>query len=711
MKFVAAEKSPHFHTSVLNCALAFSLFFAEAHAYAQPIPADANEELTEIIISSAPFRTPVEDVPASARVLDSGEIQQRSLSTFQQVIGSVPGLQWAGGTAVPRFFQIRGIGELEQYQGAPNPSVGMIIDDIDYSGIGAIVPLFDIHQVEILKGPQGIRYGSSALAGVINMQSTEPSAEDSGIISFQSGNDALQSGSFAVGGAIPGSGDRAQLRITSSHSHQDGFRDNLFLGRSDTNERDLHTSRARLRLLPTDALTINATVLAVDNNSGFDAFSIDNSLHTQSDKPGADQLESRAGALNVSYALNPSLTLKSITSFARTNIDYSYDGDWGNNNFWAPYTPYDYFSATDRTRRTLTQELRLTNQLNNYQHDRDWRQSGGIFLQKLDESTAIADSADSSVYNTIQSDYRAHTAALYSDIGMPLGNGRSIEAGARFEQRTMRYRDDRPSSFDPDNSMWAGQLALKQDISDKVQSYLQFSRGFKGGGFNPGTRVPSERRMYDPESLWNMELGLKGNAFAHALTFDSALFHALRRNAQLKFAFQDNPSDPLSFTYLTDSVARGESTGLESNVRWKAFERVTLFANGMAMESNYTAAPNEVSNLIGRSYSHAPNWQYAVGAHYQLTDSFFLQSDLSRQASFYFDDSHNQKSTPYSLLNLSAGIRRSNWSWSIWAKNVLDENYPVRGFYFGNEPPDFPNKKYVQRGDPTFFGTTLSFYF
>lgn len=667
--------------------------------------------ITEILINGSTFQQPLQDLAGSARVISQKELKDRALSSFSQTIGAIPGLQWAGGTALPRFFQIRGIGELEQYQGAPNPSVGVIIDDIDYSGLGMIVPLFDVEQIEVLKGPQGIRYGSSALAGVINLQSNPATSLTSGMVEIRAGNDDLHSGSFAVGGAVPGTNDKLQLRIASSHTHQDGFRDNQFLNRDDTNERDLHMTRLKLHADPSDTVGIDLAGLLVDNNNGFDAFSIDNSLKTQSDKPGADQLESRAGSLAVQWKADTDLTLKSISSYSRTNIDYSYDGDWGNNPFWEPYAPYDYFSATDRTRSTASQEFRLTHQAHQFVHDQDWKESVGLFFQRLNEQGTIEDSADEQIYNSIDSDYRARTGALFGEFGIPLGHGRSLEIGGRIEQRHMRYRDDRPSSFTPENTMWASHLALKQDITSQFQSYVQLSRGFKGGGFNPGTRVPTERRIYDPESQWNMEIGLKGSALSKRLNFDAAVFHALRRNAQLKFAFQDDPSDPLSFTYLTESTARGRSTGLESSLQFRVTPRWSLFSNGMIMESAYTAVPVEVSSLAGRSYSHAPNWQYSAGTIYNITESIFLQSDMSRQGAFYFDDSHNQKSTPFSLLNLSAGVRYASWSWTVWWKNVMDENYPVRGFFFGNEPPDFSARKYVQRGDPSFFGTTLTYSF
>jgi len=76
----------------------------------------------------------------------------------------VPNLNWSGDGNRARYFQIRGVGELEQYQGAPNPSIGFLIDDIDFSGIGTVATLFDIQSVEVLRGSQGSRYGASAIA-------------------------------------------------------------------------------------------------------------------------------------------------------------------------------------------------------------------------------------------------------------------------------------------------------------------------------------------------------------------------------------------------------------------------------------------------------------------------------------------------------------------------------------------------------------------
>ena len=101
----------------------------------------------------------------------------------------IPNLNWSGDGHRARYFQIRGIGELEQYEGAPNPSVGFLIDDIDFSGIGTVATVFDMESVEVLRGPQGSRYGANALAGLVYMRSTAPSAERDGRLQLTVGDD------------------------------------------------------------------------------------------------------------------------------------------------------------------------------------------------------------------------------------------------------------------------------------------------------------------------------------------------------------------------------------------------------------------------------------------------------------------------------------------------------------------------------------------
>ena len=113
--------------------------------------------MIEEIVVTADFRgRSIAELPLSVSVIDEDFIREASVQHFEELVFTVPNLNWSGDGHRARYFQIRGVGELEQYQGAPNPSVGFLVDDIDFSGIGTVATLFDVGSVEVLRGSQEI---------------------------------------------------------------------------------------------------------------------------------------------------------------------------------------------------------------------------------------------------------------------------------------------------------------------------------------------------------------------------------------------------------------------------------------------------------------------------------------------------------------------------------------------------------------------------
>ncbi len=205
----------------------------------------AQETLEEIVVTADFRERSVAEVPLSITVLDRATIEQAAVQHFEELIYAIPNVNWSGDGNRARYFQIRGVGELEQYQGAPNPSVGFLIDDIDFSGIGTVATLFDIQQIEVLRGPQGSRYGANALAGLVFVQSVDPSDEWSGIVRLTAGQDAAVAGGVAFGGPLS-EGSTLRYRLSAQRYQSDGFRNNTYLGRSDTNGRQESTIRGKL---------------------------------------------------------------------------------------------------------------------------------------------------------------------------------------------------------------------------------------------------------------------------------------------------------------------------------------------------------------------------------------------------------------------------------------------------------------------------------
>ena len=129
------------------------------------------------------------------------------------------------------------------------------------------------------------------------------------------------------------------------------------------------------------------------------------------------------------------------------------------------------------------------------------------------------------------------------------------------------------------------------------------------------------------------------------------------------------------------------------------------------MQSRYLDYQLEDRNLDGRAWAHAPDWKAAVTGIWRHPTGWMARLDLSGEDGFYFDTSHDQRAGVRFLTNLRVGFEAEQWSVYVWTSNLFDERYPVRGFYFGDEPPDFPSKLYLRWGDPRQLGFTARYQF
>ena len=165
-------------------------------------------------------------------VLNEIALQDRGASHFEDVILQLPNVNFSGEGSRPRHLQIRGMGSRDEYVGAPNPSVGFVIDDIDFSGIGMAASLFDVNQVEVLRGPQSSRFGANAFAGLINIRSNEPTQDRESLIELTAGQDDLTEVGLMTSGSFSDDDDSALYRFSMFKHDSDGFRKNNFLGKS-----------------------------------------------------------------------------------------------------------------------------------------------------------------------------------------------------------------------------------------------------------------------------------------------------------------------------------------------------------------------------------------------------------------------------------------------------------------------------------------------
>jgi outer membrane receptor protein involved in Fe transport len=697
--------------------------------------ARADDTLDEVVITASRAPTSAVDLPQSVTLLDEATLHDAGVQHLEDVLGLIPDLNWAAGTSRPRFFQLRGIGEVEQYQGAPNPSVGFLIDDIDFSGVGMPATLFDVKQIEVLRGPQGTSYGANALAGLISTRTVDPGTQFELNAELTGGTYDTRAAGLAVGDGIDDG--RGGWRLVAQQYRGDGFRHDAFYGFNATNGYNEGTYRGKLRWQFSDALQADLTLMHVDINNGYDAWSLDNTFTTYSNQPGRDAQLSNGLALRLIASLGSLGELRSVTSVADSRITYSFDGDWGNDALWTALTagnpgclpssacaPYDYFQSDDRRRRTLAQDVRLTGAPSAALFN-TVRWLLGMHLLRLtegDQQTFIWNAYDVGAGSSdLSSEYGATNVALYGSLDTDVGTRSTLTLGLRLERRVANYADDADASTpfpSQTNDMFGGNLSWTHKLDDARHLYVTLARGYKGGGFNIGSGVLSEQRSFGPESLWSIETGLKSDVANGPLAWDADLFYMRRQNMQVYLSEQLQPDNPLDYVFFTQNASAGENYGFETQANYQLNQRWQLGGSASLLRTRYVGvsdsfgqllAANGSANIDGRAQPFAPGYEVAISLEYRDPSGWFARIDGHALDSFYYYTSDAQTSKAYHLENVRAGYARDGWTASIWMRNLFNERYAQQGFSFGVVPPDFATQSFLQQGDPRQIGLTVQY--
>ncbi|MFT5519783.1 MAG: iron complex outermembrane receptor protein [Enterobacterales bacterium] len=672
-------------------------------------------EQENIVTVTAEYReAKITDTAFSVSVLADDVIKDAGEQHLEELLNLIPNINWAGGTSRPRYFQIRGVGERSQYEGAPNPSVGIMIDDIDFSGIGMVATLFDTQQIEVLRGPQSSRYGANALAGLINIKTNDPKIDNQLSTQFLLAEDNNWSSAMSLTGAL--NEDESVTGLFSLQQFQaDGFRHNSFFNVDDTNERDEFTSRGKIHWQITDNLKLATTAILIDLNNGYDSWAIDNSLTTLSDKPGRDSQRSVAGSARFTLDM-PSLQFISISTFADSDIEHSFDGDWGNDDSWGVNGPYDFTSDTARDRATWSQEFRLlsnddaaNNQSSASQKSIDWLV--GLYILDLEEDNDIVELFNGFLYRDLGSTYNATNSAVFGELTQHFSSHTDLTVGLRFERRDADYSDSSGLNFSPTDNMIGGNITLRHYLDSGIMTWTSISRGYKAGGFNLSLSVPEAFREYDPEFLINYEAGLKGRFLDQKLLLSASLFYMDRKDMQISTSDQIDPTDPLTFIFLVDNAASGYNKGLETDVQYQLTDDWKIDASLGILSTTVQSLEGVDQTIVGRAQAHAPSYNFSLATEYRNQQGWFGRLSIDGKDDFYYSNSHQQKSTAYQLINIKLGYEAEQWSVYLWGKNIADEKYFVRGFFFANEPPNWEDKLYTNQGNPRQFGVTARFIF
>ena len=683
-----------------------------------------NHDLPAMVVS-ADFRPAIAlETPISLTTIDSDTIDSRGAQHIEDVLNLAPNVNFSAGASRGQFFQIRGIGERSQFSSPLNPSVGLIIDGIDFSRTGGAATLFDIEQVEVLRGPQGTRFGTNALAGVINLQSKQPTEEldihaEMGIAEYDT-----RSLGLAVGGTLV---ENSLLGRVSIHSHRsDGYMDNDFLNRSNTQDRDELTARSQLKWLVNNNLTVDLNLFHHNIDNGYDAFTLDNSRNSLSDNPGQDKQHTNAVALKTDWRANNAIQIQTASSYMKSDIVYSYDADWNsefaNNAFFQTlsalqqancldsnydndaFCPYNATEEFKRERENYSFEIKaLSNEDGKLFDGRTaWVVGTNFFIQ--DEDLNL-----NSDFGNLDNKYETENVSLFGQLDTQITQKLTLIIGLRVENFRADYKDSNGIDIKTSEVLFGGKLGLNYQVNTDHLLYTSLSRGFKSGGINNNDNLPVSALEFDTEYMWTLETGLKSLWLDGDLISSVNLFYSSRRNAQVKSSIVVGIGE---FEDSITNAAKGTNYGLEAELDWAATDKMRLFAALGLLHASFDEFDNpdpSAIDLDDRRMAHAPSYTFNIGSEIYLSPSLTFKANIEGKDEFYFSNSHNEKSGSYALTNASLEYRTGDWKVTLWGRNLFDKDFATRGFSFGNDPrTNYATDRYIQYGDPRVIGLSVA---
>ena len=700
-----------------------------------------NINTEEIIIEGSMLEKSLKEMNNSLVVLQSEDIDMGGYQHFEDAIKQIPNLNSSGGTSRSRYFQIRGVGELSQFsgEGPPHFYIGYIVDDIDFSGLGMAGLLNDIKQIEVFKGPQSSIYGPNAMAGLINISSNDPTPHKEGGFSLLAGDDHhLGISSYY---SFPLS-NNILVRFALFKNQSDGFRKNKYLNRTNTNNKDENMFRYKMFYTPSNNITFKLTYYMIDIKNGYDVWATDNNgFNTFTDYIGKDYQKVNAFSLKSTFRLPNNLKFISITSCSVNDIIYNYDGDWGNDSYWKDnydwysesdkydfddsvfggwgYYQYMFTDETTRKRDNISQEFRILK--NNL--------IGGIYISQTTEDDMRNGYLMGGNADNLDSYFKMLNISAYSSYELDLFNNISLLARLRFEHHQIesdletKFYGTAAGNFNKNISgfHWGGKLGLVKMVNDFTNIGISVSKGYKTHGVNQSINIGNESyslsdqlRTYDGEDAYNIEISYNYRDNSKSLSLNS--FYLLRVNPQIRLSYQLDTMNPTSFDFYTVNANRGYSCGIEGQFKIMITDNL-YFYDSFAILKSHISSYEFLGNSIGnRTQAHAPEFSANGGFEYIIKSGLFVRFDHSVMLDFYHEDQYESKTDSYQILNASFGWKKNKFKVSLWAKNLLNEKYVVRGMNFALEPtpnqsPYFFSKTYLAFGNPRHIGLTFSYNF
>ncbi|MEH0195222.1 TonB-dependent receptor [Caulobacter sp. CCNWLY153] len=688
-----------------------------AAAVAAPAFAQDAVTLDDVIVTAQKRSENIQDVPVSVAAV-SGEKLASIFAAGEDVLAlssRVPGLyiESSNGRAAPRFY-IRGLGNADFDLAASQP-VSVIMDDVVLENVVLkSSPVYDVEQVEVLRGPQGTLFGRNTTAGIVKFDTVKPSEDfrANGAATYGSYGSATFEG--GVGGAIvPG---KLAVRASALYQHRDDYIDNAFTGVKDALG-GYDEKAARLQILATP--TEDTSILAIAHTRSLDGTAAvfraniltagSNKINSNFDR---DKVSYNGGANNPQEYDSTGVSLKidhdfggvkltSISAYETAKGRSRGDIDGGVAGVGPGFIPFD--SDTQDSIGDLdqvTQEIRLAS-------DTDgklaWQVGAYYFKSAFTVSTNPFFVAPSTL------EHKNTSWAVFGQGTYQVTDALKVTAGVRWtdddkdmEVLSSPFGASAPVSVSDSQASW--DLSAFYAVNDDVSVYGKVARGFRGPSIQ-GRDIAfgSPASVAQSETILSWEAGVKSELFERRVRLNGAVFTYTIDDPQFSAVGGGSNSNRLI------NAKKGEAYGVELDGEWKVTSNLLVTAgysyshtkikdSGLAVAVCAQCTVTDPLNTAGQAlvngnpFPNAPEYILNFGARYNVPVSangeLFAETDWFRQGYtnlfLYESKEFNSKDTFEGGLKLGYARTDGAYEVAVFARNITNEVNLRGGIDFNN---------------------------
>jgi iron complex outermembrane recepter protein len=698
---------------------------ALAMPIAAPVVHAQNQVIEEILVTARKRAESLEDIPVSATVFTADDILSAGITTPQDFIDLTPNVtlvqtQNAGNA----FINIRGVSQARNSE----MSAAVLLDGVLMANPAQFnQQLFDIEQIEVLRGPQGALYGRNAIGGAITIVTRQPTDELEGQIQL-SGDSGPGWGAKGVISGPVGASETVKFRASASYLDTDGFIKNQFLNEEADPYEDVS---ARLTLLwqPTDRISadLRFSISQLDTQALYfviDADADDTDTPVRVNNRGTNERDMYTVSLKLDFDTAYG-TFTSITAY--DDLQELLTGDQF--NFVPPAESLINFFPIGAIIRDLTgdpfadlsqtqyletdawsQEIRFTSPAENRlrwiagayvistnryistgnQVDR----GNGVFdIKKTPRTSLFIDPTDPSPQLSLLVDEQDNLAwAAFGEVAYDVTDRLEAAFSLRYDEDERENTTLTEPLFDPTGldlvpgtvrketwDAWQPKLTLTYKPTDALTVYGGYSRGFRSGGFNQtgvGLAVPEPGvdDIFDEQIADTYEVGIKATWWDGRIRTSLSAYYTDFEGAYFFFF------DPGTSTQNLGSIDEVTYQGVE-------FEGSALLTEFLSASFGIGYTDSEIERAadpadVGNQAPLVSEYTLNLGLRYERPLDVLggvqgiARIDYQRLGDTWWEPSNITKRSPIDLVDVRVGVNlRDDWSVMVWGKNVFDEEY------------------------------------